>query len=878
MYSPYLIKWLNDISISKKLYFTIGAMAMLICLELFALYFSLNTLSSLRAYVGAESLWSKAQKDAVFHLYRYGVSHTDLDYDLFVKFMKVPIGDEKTRQALRQTKPDIEAARQGFLEGRNHPDDINGMIDLFINFNNVYYIRKAMTIWGNAEPIVTKLFKISDELHNEIESESPSQKKIDDLLKSVYIINQELTALEDDFSYTLGEGSRWLEGFVLKLLFSIAITVETTGLILTISVSRNIQKGLTEIIRAANSFAKGDYGTRARVFSQDEIGVVADAFNQMSGELQSRVSELAEVNQQLRQQIVERERTEAKLRRTFALLGQHVNNTPLGVIEWEQESSSDDAPRVHRWSGRSQAIFGWTSAEVSERSAEAFGLFFEGDAERAADARRDLTEGRCPRNTLSLRCYTKQRRVLHCQWYNSVLHLKESGKITILSLIEDVTEQVAALENVHRLAHHDILTGLPNRSMLHDRLGQALAGARRHRQGVAVMMIDLDHFKNVNDALGHTIGDQLLKGVAARLCSRLRASDTLARVGGDEFVLIQPDLVDQKGASIMAHKLIDALAEPFFVDGNRLHAGISVGITIFPHDGAEPDGLLRNADMALYRAKRDGRGQYRHYSPDMDVELKASRSIENGLRQAIEHGSLTLHYQPTFGLNDGRMQGVEALIRWPHPRGGFVPPANFIPVAEMSGLIVPLGEWILRQACHQAQVWRADGRRLRVAVNLSAVQLRQPDFASLIERVLGESGLAGPALELEVTESVFLDPSKSAITRALYEVAELGVGLAIDDFGTGYSSLGYLKRFPFTRIKIDASFVRDIGAEADADAIVTAIIALGRGLDKAVTAEGVETDLQLNFLRAHACDEAQGYLLAQPQPAHEIAEETRVSA
>jgi EAL domain-containing protein (putative c-di-GMP-specific phosphodiesterase class I) len=295
---------------------------------------------------------------------------------------------------------------------------------------------------------------------------------------------------------------------------------------------------------------------------------------------------------------------------------------------------------------------------------------------------------------------------------------------------------------------------------------------------------------------------------------------------------------------------------------------------VFPDDGTDPDLLLRNADMALYRAKHDGRGQYRFYSRDMDVELKATRSVEDGLRHALEHDRLELVYQPIFALADARVQGVEVLIRWRHPGGGAVPPASFIPVAEMSGLIVPLGEWILRQACRQAQAWAKARRDLRVAINLSAVQLRQPNFALVVKRALEGSGLDGSVLELEITESVFLDPSKIAITKTLHEVAEMGVNLAIDDFGTGYSSLGYLKRFPFDRIKIDKSFVRDIGAEAgvdtDAGAIVKAIIALGRSLGRSVTAEGVETEHQLAFLRRNACDEAQGYFLARPGPADEI--------
>jgi diguanylate cyclase (GGDEF)-like protein/PAS domain S-box-containing protein len=856
-----LFRWFNDVSIAKKLYFTVGIMALLIGVELFALFFCLNTLSSVRAYVGGEGLWSKAQKDAVFHLYKYGVSRNEEDYQLFLDFMKVPIGDGKARKELMKAIPDPEVARQGFLEGRNHPDDIEGMIALFRNFSHVSYIARAISIWTQAEPLVMQLIPIGQGLRKEITSADPSEDVITNLLNLIGHLNQRLTIMEDEFSYTLGDASRWLESVVLKLLFLTALTVEVTGLLLAVSVSRNIQKGLAEIIRAANSFAKGVYNTRANVFSRDEIGVLAQSFNEMS--------------EGLERSIAERERAEGRLRRTFALLDQHVNNTPLGVIEWEQDDAAGEPPRVHRWSGRAQSIFGWTEDEVVGRSAEELGLIHVGDAQRAADAGGDLAEGRYPYHSLSLRCHTKDRRVRHCQWYNSALRPEASGKLTILSLVEDVSDRVAALEDVYRLAHHDTLTGLPNRVRLHDRLGQALMWGRRHGHRVAVMMLDLDHFKDVNDALGHTIGDGLLQEVAARLGGRMRGSDTLARIGGDEFVLIQPDLIDRSGAEVIAQKLIDALTEPFFVLGNRLDIGASIGITVFPDDATEPDLLLRNADIALYRAKRGGRAQYRCYSPDMDMELKATRSLEAGLRHALEHDTLELFYQPLFALDDRCLHGVEALIRWPHPGGGYVLPARFIPVAELSGIIVPLGEWILRQACRQAQVWIDAGWHLRLAVNLSAVQLRQADFAAVMERILDESHLVASTLELEITENVFLDPSMVAITKTLHEVAEMGVQLAIDDFGTGYSSLAYLKHFPFDRIKIDRSFVHDIGAGGNADAIVKAIIALGRSLGKSVTAEGVETESQLAFLRRNRCDEVQGYLLAGPRPVGEIEQTLR---
>lgn len=865
MRSLRLIRWFKDVSIAKKLYFALGTMAVLIGLELFALFFSVSTLSSVRAYVGGEGLWSKAQKDAVYHLYKYGVSRSPEDYSLFEQFMKVPMGDSEARKQLLKPTPDYAAVRRGFLIGRNHPDDISGMATLFRNFSQTAYIGKAIQIWTEAEPIALQLMSLADNLHTEINSASPSQAKINALLASIGPINNRLTSLEDQFCYTLGEGSRWLEGVVLRLLFGVALTVEITGLLLTISVSRSIQKGLTEIIRAARSFANGNYTRRATLFSRDEIGVLAASFNMMAGRLEHSIATL-------QHEISERERTGAELRQAFALLDQHVNNTPLAVLEWEQDNAVGAQPRIHRWSGRAQSIFGWIESALHGLSAAEFGLIHAGDADRAATAGQDLADGQCHSNSLSLRCHTRDGQVRHCHWYNSALRSQGSGKITILSLVEDVTDQVAALEDVYRLAHHDILTGLPNRVLLQDRLGQALASARRWGHGVAVMMLDLDRFKNINDSLGHTIGDNLLREVATRLSRLLRASDTIARIGGDEFILIQPDAIDRASAVTVAERLLQAFSEPFIIRGHRLDIGASIGLTLFPDDATDPDGLLRNADIALYRAKRDGRGQYRCYSADMDTELRATRSLETGLRQALERGTLELFYQPTFSLADGRLQGVEALTRWRHPGGGYVAPASFIPIAEISGLIVPLGEWTLRRACCQAQTWSEAGRPLRVAVNISAVQLRQPDFAHLVERILNDTGLVASALELEITEGVFLDPSKAAITKTLDQVAEMGVRLAIDDFGTGFSSLAYLKHFPFDRIKIDRTFVRDIGTDSDADAIVKAIIALGRSLGKSVTAEGVETELQLAFLRHSCWNEGQGYLLGRPKSVSELEE------
>jgi diguanylate cyclase (GGDEF)-like protein len=428
-----------------------------------------------------------------------------------------------------------------------------------------------------------------------------------------------------------------------------------------------------------------------------------------------------------------------------------------------------------------------------------------------------------------------------------------------------------AERDVRRLAHHDPLTGLPNRLLFQDRLGQALAHARRERVGAAVMILDLDDFKGVNDTLGHAAGDRLLHLLAGRLGGAIRATDTLARLGGDEFAVVQPALREPEDAMTLARKLIGTLDAPFALTEHEAHVTASIGIALFPGDGADAGELLKNADLALYRAKREGRGQHRFFEPAMDAELRARRRLERELRRALERDELALVYQPQLDLPTGRITGVEALVRWTHLEcGRVVLPDEFIPAAEASGLIQPLGAWVLREACRQAAAWRAEGLALTIAVNVSPAQLRHPDALEAVNEALRVSGLDPGLLELEITEGVLMETFGQGVPNLLGELAAQGVRLAIDDFGTGYSSLAYLKRLPVQRIKIDRSFVRDIGSDPEDEAVVQAIVSLGHTLGKEVVAEGVESEAQLAFLRRLGCDAVQGFLLARPQAPAEL--------
>ena len=418
---------------------------------------------------------------------------------------------------------------------------------------------------------------------------------------------------------------------------------------------------------------------------------------------------------------------------------------------------------------------------------------------------------------------------------------------------------------VRVLAQYDPLTSLPNRILFKERLEQALAVARREERQVAVLWLDLDHFKEVNDTLGHPAGDILLKRVTERLSACVRETDTIARFGGDEFVVVQSGPMHSDAAAVLARRMIDALAEPFELDGHEVVSGVSIGIAMSPNDGSDPDLLLKSADTALFRVKAEGRGGFRFFEEEMNARLQARKAMEHDLRRALTEEQFELHYQPQVELATGRVRGVEALLRWRHPRRGWILPMEFIPLAEETGLIAPIGEWVLRTACRQAAIWP----ELRMAVNLSAVQFRLPGLDRVVAEVLAETGLPPARLELEITETVLLHDTDTTLATLL-AIKEAGVRVAMDDFGTGYCSLSYLRRFPFDKIKIDRSFVRDLTSEVDAEAIIRAVVRLGQSLGMTTNAEGVETIEQADYLRSQGCDEVQGYHFGQPMSARDI--------
>jgi diguanylate cyclase (GGDEF)-like protein len=436
--------------------------------------------------------------------------------------------------------------------------------------------------------------------------------------------------------------------------------------------------------------------------------------------------------------------------------------------------------------------------------------------------------------------------------------MKDGGWV---STHEDITEQRQNEARIHHLARHDALTDLPNRiQFLEEMAGIEMAIARGER--AAVLWIDLDHFKAVNDTLGHAMGDAVLKQVSARLWGTTRETDVLARLGGDEFSLLLKPIDGPREAAHVAERIVKAVSTPFTIAGHQILIGASVGIAVAPGDGSTADALMKNADLACYRAKSDGRSTYHFFEPGMDAALQRRRSIEAGLRTALAHKELRLAFQPLVGLAENRITCFEALLRWEHPERGAISPVEFIPVAEETGLILSIGEWALREACHTAAAWP---EKVRVAVNMSPVQFKNNRLFEMVQAALGEARLSPDRLEIEITESLLLTDSEQTL-ETLHRLRDLGVRIALDDFGTGYSSLSYLRRFPFDKIKIDRSFMRDLSRKGDSLAIIKAIIGLGHSLGMEMVAEGVETEDQLNAVRDQGCNEVQGFLFSPPMP------------
>jgi diguanylate cyclase (GGDEF)-like protein/PAS domain S-box-containing protein len=539
------------------------------------------------------------------------------------------------------------------------------------------------------------------------------------------------------------------------------------------------------------------------------------------------------------------------------------------VIEWDPQF------RAIRWSGRAESIFGWKAEEVLGRSLSSWRLVFEDDQAAVESMVRRLAGGPDSQATLLNRNYRKDGSVIWVEWHNSALRDDEGRFVSLLSLAQDVSSRIQAEERLQFMATHDGLTGLPNRLMLTERLGGAIARAQRFGNRVAVMFLDLDHFKDVNDTLGHRVGDELLRNLARRVRATLRQSDLLVRLSGDEFVILLEDLEGDGGPDRVAQKILEDVMRPFPIEGHDVQVSASLGFAVYPEDGHDPDTLLKNADAAMYHAKELGRNSYRAFSHALAQRRDERIGIEQALRLALKKGSFELHFQPILEVATGRVTHVEALLRWRDGKRGLVLPQAFIPLAEETGLMRELGHWVLEAASRQAVAWRnADVGSFTVSVNLSASQLRDSTIASELEGIVSRAGCSPTWLELEITETSMMRDLEG-VSHTLGKLRRMGFRIAIDDFGTGFSSLSHLRHLPVDTLKIDQSFVADIDGSRRAGvsggaAIVAAVTGLARGLALEVVAEGVERPEQLEFLKAHGCKAYQGYLACRPLPAIEL--------
>ncbi len=636
------------------------------------------------------------------------------------------------------------------------------------------------------------------------------------------LTQQDLKSAETDAGSTVDRiGVATAILLVLGLIFGVVVSVITT---------RSITKPVIKLVGATRAVARGDLFARVKIDSHDELGDLGASFNRMTEDLQ--------------QTTVSRNYFDNMVRSMTDTL---IVVSPEGRIEAVNPATC--------------ALLGY---EEYELAGEPLGkILADHDPALLSQLNTPTADG--VRN-VEKTYISREGRNIPVLFSASVMRFEDGETQGIVCLAQDITERKRAEETIRHLAYHDHLTGLPNRRLFQDRFIVALAQAQRTNEPMALMSIDLDRFKLVNDTLGHAVGDQLLQEVSSRLSSVVRSGDTLARLGGDEFCLLMPRTERVEDAAKVAEKIKDVLKTPFHVDGQDVHVTASLGISLYPFDG-DAEKILVNADAAMYRAKELGRNNCQLYVEVMDTKPLRRLTLENGLHQALEREEFVVHYQPQADIRTGEIVGVEALVRWQHPDKGLVLPQEFIPWAEDAGLIVPLGEWVLRTACTQAKAWQDGGLPpLRVAVNLSARQFQHSDLLEMVASVFAETGLEPNYLELEITESIAMQNGELTI-NVLRGLRDLGIRIGIDDFGTGYSSLSNLKNFPIDTLKIDQSFVRDLTTDPNDAAIATTVIAMAHSLNLKVIAEGVETPEQLDFLKERGCHEVQGYLISKALPA-----------
>jgi diguanylate cyclase (GGDEF)-like protein/PAS domain S-box-containing protein len=756
--------------------------AIVLCLLIAAVY-SVELLSAGRAFVGAEGQWSRSQKDAAFFLTRYALTSNDEDYKAFERALSVPLGDRRARIELMKPDPDYNIARTAFIEGRNHPADIDAMMTLFRRFRDLGPIKQSVFLWERADTHIDDLAAIGHDLYKAGPSLDAADRALH--IQRISRINAALNGLEDALAATLGEAQRAAQSLLLAGMLVLAGVLLVAGI------------------------------------------MVSQRFVAQSERLQET---LRESESQLRHLI-----ESAPLPLLIVRAGDQQ------MLYGNERALQQFALNVDTLQGRSLAEF---HVDPGIRAALPEALSRQGSVRDYEVHLKDVN-GRPMWLLLSAQ------------------PIRYGGVVCLLVALANIDDRKRMQDDMRRKAMHDQLTGLPNRAMFVESLDHAVRKARRRQGRFSVLFIDLDHFKEVNDTLGHAAGDQLLQSVSERLASAVRQSDLVARFGGDEFVVLIEEHRGPEEVMIVAQKILAYLERPLLLEWREVKISGSVGISSYPDDGTDVETLMKNADAAMYQAKERGRNNFQFYSADLNRVTIERAALEKRVRGALENEEFFLEYQPEVEIASGELKAVEALLRWRDPATGVVMPADFLPLAEENGTIIAIGRWVLERATCDLKAWQQQGLDITLSLNISGRQLQHPDLVNEIFNALKAQGIAAKRLRLEIPETALMNESDAA-DRAVRSLQAFGVEMAIDNFGTGYSSLGLVRGYSVNAVKIDKSMVSACTNKRECAAIVQAVGAMARNLGLTVIASGVETEEEKKLVASLGCDRAQGNLIGKP--------------
>ena len=775
------------ISTLNHVYLIIAIFVMLIVILITLIQLQMNALMGVRAIVGGEGLWAKAQKNATRSIEHYALTRNEADFQAYLQYLQVPRGDNKARVELQKPHPNLDIVREGFLEGGNHPDDIEYIVDLFTRFAHISYISEAIGYWTLADQYLEELNDEANTLHQSIVSGQENRVALGALLSRLDVINKNLTEQENHFSATLAAASRWASNISREFTYALAVIFTLLGII---------------------------------------------------------VSWLIVVRIRL---------TESALFKSEETLLSILNVSPIAV-------------RIAIKHGREVVFFNRSYSELI-KNAQARGddpkkyYAHPSDYENILE---ELEQGKTVINRQIELSVDSETAVWTLASYMPMRYL---GEEAILGWFFDISHIKKHEAELSRVAHYDLLTGIPNRALLADRMKQAIAQTSRDKNMIAVCYLDLDGFKPINDTLGHDAGDHVLVEVARRIESAIRGGDTSARLGGDEFVILLLGL--EKGEECMAtlERLLMIISQPIIFKGKSISVSASVGVSIYPMDDADPDILMRHADQAMYIAKQTGKNRFHIYDPALDRRSRVQHEFLMSIRTALEQNQFELFFQPKISMRSKVLVGAEALIRWRHPERGILPPSEFLRLIENTELDIEIGEWVTEAALAQIDQWRKAGLDIEVSINISGYHLESSGFVQkLHQQIARYPELPSGKLQIEVLETVALNDI-SVVREIIESCRNIGIGFALDDFGTGYSSLSYLSALPVDVLKIDQSFVRDMLEDNGDMAIVQGIIALARAFERKIVAEGIETGEQYQALLEMGCEVGQGYWIARPMQA-----------